>query len=1556
MPTLGQLIGQIASNFANGSAISSSLWLDENQTNGGGNSPFSNFINAFSNNFGSFASNNSVMQSIFAQSFSAPAAAAPSAFQEAPAPTINFTSPFAASSSAPSSGGFTLTGPSSNAVINGDGGDNIITGTPDPDTLSGFGGNDEIYGMDSGDTIYGGTGNDIIFAYDNTTGDGTGGAGGTVTDYFEGFNGGTAGYTYSEQDGGGVTVTGSHNGGDGDTANGSLEIDIERTGTYGFSYGIYSQSINITQDLIGAELTYSYRLNHRNQNDNGEDSYIYSQLNGGGFDLIDTAFGSGGATDTGWVTYTYALGDVSAGDTITIDLAHAHSGANRNNEDSWGRFDDVTITGDVIATGGGGGAPSTTLDAGTINTLYGEAGDDSMYGAAGNDFMYGGADDDILFGGFGDDTLNGGTGADVLDGHDGIDTLDYSGSSGAVTVNLATNTASGGDATGDTISNFENIFGGDGNDNLTGDNNTNAIEGGAGADTINAAGGDDIVYGGDGADIINGGGGNDTLHGTASLDVDAILAANPNVSYNINTGSFYQFVNTGSNLTWSSADAVANAATLSGAPTLIGHLATITTQAENNFLLGIRDTSNAWLGGSDAANEGEWIWNRGSDANIRFSDGNGNALNGMFVAWEGSQPNDSNGGQDYLYMLDNGTGIGWADAYEDPWSVTNFVDITSYVIEWEAGSGNDDNAADTINGDTGEDIIFGYGGNDILNGGADDDVIRGGDGNDTINGGTGNDDMFGGAGADAFDGGSGTDSVYYNTESADLTINMDGTASLGGEAAGDTFTNVEVVYAGTGNDTFNAANGNATLYGGAGDDVFYAGGGDDTHIGDGDYDTIYFSGYYADYNITDLGTVGGIDSLRIDDTNTADGDDGTDTIETIERLVFLDTIIDISDPTDYEYAPTDIVLSSDAFSHTETAGNGVITLSSVDIDVGDTHTYSILGGDDDIFTIVGNELRLTVDANEFENDVFYLDLQTTDSFGFTYTEGVFIHVTGPSTTVGDNGNNVINGTAADEGLYGFGGNDTINGGDGDDNIFGGDGGDTMDGGAGFDIVRFDTARSNLTINLATNSVSGDSTVTGDSIVNFEGASGGIGNDTITGNTGKNYLYGNRGNDTINGGDGDDRIWGGQGADILDGGAGFDWLRYDYDIAGVNVNLGTGAAVGGHAQGDTFSNFEGVAGGIGNDTLTGGTGHDRLDGNGGNDTLTGNGGNDVIYGGAGDDTINAGDGNDNVYGEDGADNMDGGTGTDTLRYESDMAGVTVNLATGTGSGGQAQGDTFSNFENVNGGYGDDTLTGDAGNNVLNGRNGTDTLRGGAGNDVMHGDNGDDFLYGEDGNDILYSDDGADYLDGGAGIDTVRIFDTAAITVNLATGAASGGVATGDTLVSIENIDTGSGNDNITGSAANNRIKGNNGNDTINAGDGNDYLNGGNGNDILNGEAGNDRLYGYADNDILNGGAGNDILYGGTGTDTFIFDTTDTDRVADYNVGEGDILDISALLSGFNGGSDINDFLTFEVVSGRTNMMVDQNGTIGGQNLVHIGTLDNHTSLDVQTLYDAGQIIA
>ena len=59
---------------------------------------------------------------------------------------------------------------------------------------------------------------------------------------------------------------------------------------------------------------------------------------------------------------------------------------------------------------------------------------------------------------------------------------------------------------------------------------------------------------------------------------------------------------------------------------------------------------------------------------------------------------------------------------------------------------------------------------------------------------------------------------------------------------------------------------------------------------------------------------------------------------------------------------------------------------------------------------------------------------------------------------------------------------------------------------------------------------------------------------------------------------------------------------------------------------------------------------------------------------------------------GADALDGGTGTDAADYSGSAAGVTVDLATGTGTGGDAEGDTLSGIENLLGSGLADMLTG------------------------------------------------------------------------------------------------------------------------------------------------------------------------------------------------------------------------------------------------------------------------
>ena len=113
-----------------------------------------------------------------------------------------------------------------------------------------------------------------------------------------------------------------------------------------------------------------------------------------------------------------------------------------------------------------------------------------------------GTGDDTIIGNASDNVLSGGAGADDMDGAAGVDTLDYSADTAGVTVNLSTEVASGGDAAGDVIADFENAIGGAGNDSLTGTNDDNELIGGAGDDTFVGRGDDDTIDGGAGVDAV----------------------------------------------------------------------------------------------------------------------------------------------------------------------------------------------------------------------------------------------------------------------------------------------------------------------------------------------------------------------------------------------------------------------------------------------------------------------------------------------------------------------------------------------------------------------------------------------------------------------------------------------------------------------------------------------------------------------------------------------------------------------------------------------------------------------------------------------------------------------------------------------------------------------------------------------------------------------------------------------------------------------------------------------------------------------------------------------
>lgn len=218
------------------------------------------------------------------------------------------------------------------------------------------------------------------------------------------------------------------------------------------------------------------------------------------------------------------------------------------------------------------------------------------------------------------------------------------------------------------------------------------------------------------------------------------------------------------------------------------------------------------------------------------------------------------------------------------------------------------------------------------------------------------------------------------------------------------------------------------------------------------------------------------------------------------------------------------------------------------------------------------------------------------------------------------------------------------------------------------------------------------------------------------------------------------------------------------------------------------------------------GHDKITAGDGEDTVYGGGGNDKIDGGAGDDDLFGNAGNDTFKnlradGEDGNGNdvIDGGSGSDTVDYRKETQNLEIALGEGRDEAVTNTGDTLIDIENVKGGKGDDTLTGNSEDNTLSGGKGDDTLNGGEGNDVLKGGKGDNTLNGGDGVDT------ADFSGAKGGLNII-LDDSGG-------GSFDNGRGGTDTLSSIENLKGGKGDDVLGGNTGDNKLSGGNGDDWL-----------------------------------------------------------------------------------------------------------------------------------------------
>lgn len=419
----------------------------------------------------------------------------------------------------------------------------------------------------------------------------------------------------------------------------------------------------------------------------------------------------------------------------------------------------------------------------------------------------GGDGDDVLTGGNGDDVLSGGPGADTFkthssdDGDDtytggpGIDKMDYSNRTAALTVVMDGTTSSGEGTEADIVgADIENLTGGTGPDELTGNELPNTLKGGDG---------DDILHSGPAGvcasdiDVLEGEGGNDTFEMGSASDCGDSVSGGPGidrVDYQARSADLVITIDGNAN------DGVTNEKD--------------NVRNDNEIL--ISGSGNDTITGS--ANGDEIHGGPGADT-ISGSTGNdilcGNSGNDVLNGDAGddtflesdidpeytSGTEDNGAGNDVINGGTNaGTGYDTLDysARTAALTVTICTDPTKLSgnssnnhaqctdVDGDLGANEADKVVNITRliGGAGADTLKGHTGNDTIEGGVGNDEISGGAGNDWLFGEADDDEIFGDAGDDHLDGLGGTDVLDgdngTNTDDGDICV------------AGETVTNCEL--------------------------------------------------------------------------------------------------------------------------------------------------------------------------------------------------------------------------------------------------------------------------------------------------------------------------------------------------------------------------------------------------------------------------------------------------------------------------------------------------------------------------------------------------------------------------------------------------------------------------------------------------------------------------------------------------------------------------------------------------------------------------------------------
>ncbi|WP_265312952.1 Ig-like domain-containing protein [Sphingomonas lycopersici] len=1360
----------------------------------------------------------------------------------------------------------------------GGAGDDTITGSVNGDILAGNSGADKIDGAAGEDILYGGDGDDTLI----------GGAG--ADKLFGGSGSDTANYTTATA---GVTVflNAAQGTNTGDAAGDTFESIENLTGS-NYNDALYGDAgDNVLDGANGTDSLYGGA---------GNDIYVFEPgtgnkvivdrvMNGtsvlagsGGDDLIEI----GGTLSLSNLTFSRVSNDLviaNSAQTLTVKDFYLTSDAM---VESIQLADGLTVslTSMVI------GAAGTTIGSANDDFLIGTTSADTLDGGAGNDVLSGYNGNDILLGGDGDDVLEGGVGADQFNGGSdsqtaglvtstGLrgDTIRYVGSSAAVSINLATRTASGGDAAGDVIvadangvSTIENVTGSKLADTLTGDARANVLVGLDGDDTLDGAGGDDVILGGAGVDVIRGGDGDDNIDAGVGDDVD------------VHGGAGRDFIAGGEGndtLYGDDGDDTLNGG--AGADTLWGGL--------GDDVLSGDDSDDVLYGeaGADRLVGGRGSdWLLGGDGDDILSGGTGDdTLEGgagadTYVFDEDSgwdSITDAEGSNRvvldgitadrvWLSRVEDGLDIGIIGADTGIW-IPNFFaqNSPSLIREIVASDGS---------------IFLKYAGGESYTGSLIEAMTNDVDWKpDTVADipasiATWRDTLW-------WKSGKAVPSIADQTLAGVEDVALSGTL-----AAIDHDENITgygvTTQAGHGTITVNATTGawvytpDADYFGTDSFSLFVKDA--DNQVGTAKF-TVNLAG------VNDAPRFGVIPTLNIAENAAAGSPVGALTAVDPEGNSFAFSILDVNSP--FAISASGVLTVRDgALLDYETADKATV---NVRVDDGMDHR--------DITFTVG-----VVDVNEAPNAPLLVGgavtLVSEPASGAPAIGGTVIatfSLTDPDRTLP-----TLRIKSAPAGVFAISGNKlTFAPGYAPDfeTLAQASGAVLVDrDGDGLKEIEFTATLEAWDGALASAPVSVtigiEDTNEAPSAINFTSPTIDERDHPMLGAplpaislgllstvdpdlaiAGESFVYSLTDSrfEIVNGNE--LRLRAGAALDYeaasVEAGTG---KRY-VDVA-ITVKDRGGLAnsisltqnkriyiadrddyIYGTTAGDTLTGDTGrdlIYGGNGNDTIYGLDGDDMLAGEAGNDTLEGGAGQDELYGGAGDDILRGGAGVDRLYGGDDNDQLYGGAGGDIV-----YGGFGDDLLIET--------DDAS----------DDTLYGEDGNDTIDAGAGNDTLDGGAGNDTLYGNAGNDILRGGENDDELAGGDGADTLDGGAGVDRATYYwsargvvATAGVTADLQNGARNTGAAAGDTYIGIENLYGTAQADDLAGDAGANSIWGDGGNDVIDGRDGNDMLWGDGGNDTLTGGNGTDQLFGGSGNDTLSGGAGDDRLEGGTGDDLLL----------------------------------------------------------------------------------------